>query len=419
MWTSVVRFVGALAGALVLVACGGGADTTAGEGEPAATVRSADAGSGDAAGGEVTGAAAGATSAAPVLARLGDRFEWCGWAQGAWDGFAAAAAATDAAVAAVAEAEIVLAEAVDELDRAEAERSLEESREVERDARGRSADVAYSAVEPLLEAATGHSRRQQDETRGIAYERAWDAFVSHAAPVEVAFLQLPNAGEFYTVGFHGFVREHLKPAWDGQFGDMVGNRQRPVMVARYELRSFSEQELHELVSAARDDAIVFADVAAALIDDANAARREARSEVIAARGALDAGDIAEAARAAVAAYDALLVVEFAKLYAPEAARSSESASEQIRWAVEAGVELGFGSIGPGLASDAVARSQDIVQESRDFWDEFERGRMGYWNVDSQPVGESAWFAAAAAYEAVLLHSSGYVAFMQSLSESCR
>ena len=34
-------------------------------------------------------------------AALGDRFEWCGWAQGVWDTFAEAAATKDAVVAAV------------------------------------------------------------------------------------------------------------------------------------------------------------------------------------------------------------------------------------------------------------------------------------------------------------------------------
>ena len=407
------RFVCALAGVVLLVACGGGADTTAGDTELAAAVRSTDAASGETAGGEVTNTAA-STPAAPAVVRLGDRFEWCGSAQGTWDTFAEVAAAKDAMVAAAAEARTALEQAVDELDRAEAEIALEESREVERAAREQSADLAYSAIEPLLEAATGHSRHQQDETRRIAYQRAWDAFVSHAAPVEVAFLQLPNSGEFY--GFRG----DLQPEWDGRFVDMVGGRQRPVTIGPHELRSYSEEELQALVVAVREDTNVFTDVAAALINDARTARREVRSELIAAREALNAGEVVEAARAALAAYDAWLVVEFAKVYAPEAARSSESASQQLQWAIEAVAELGLESIHAGLTSDTVERSGGIAEESRDFWEEFARaGRMGYWNVDRQPTEESARFAAAAAYEAILLHSSGYIAFTQSLSESCQ
>ena len=415
---SMARFVGAIAGVLVLAGCGGGADTAADGTEITAAVRSTDAASGGAAsggaaGGEVTTTAASAPAASAVV-RLGDRFEWCGFARGVWDAFAEAAASEATVVAAAARAVTALEQAVDELDRAEAEMALEESREVERAARERSADLAYSAIEPLLEAATGHSRRRQDETRRIAYERAWDAFVADAAPVEVAFLQLANSGEFY--GFRG----DLQPGWDGRFADMVGGRQQPVTIGPYELRSYTEQELHALVLAVREDATTFTDVAAALINDARAARREVRSELIAAREALDTGDITEAARAAVAAHDAWLLAEFAILYAPQAARSSQSASQQLQWAIEAGAELGLERIHPGLASDAVERSGDIAEESRDFWENFANaGRTGYWNVDEQPVRQSARFAAAAAYEAILLHSSGYIAFVQSLSESCQ
>ena len=412
VWTSMAGFVWVLAGVLVVAACGGGADMTAADSELTAAVGATDAASGAAAGGELTTTAASAP-AAPGVVRLGDRFEWCGSAQGLWDAFAEAAAAEATVAAAAAEAETALEQAVDELDRAEAETALEESREVERAARQRSVDLAYAAVEPLLEAATGHSRRRQDETRRIAYERAWDAFVSDAAPVEVAFLQLANSGEFY--GFRG----DLQPQWDGRFADMVGGRQQSVTVGPYELRSYSEEQLHALVVAVREDADVFSDVAAALIKDATAARREVRSELIAAREALDSGDVVGAARAAVAAYDAWLTAEFAILYAPQAARSSQSASQQLQWAIEAGAELGLESIHLDLAGDAVARSRGVAEESRDFWENFARaGRRGYWNVNEQPVRESARFAAAAAYEAILLHSSGYIAFMQSLSESC-
>ncbi len=316
--------------------------------------------------------------------------------------------------AAAAEAGTALEQAVDDLDRAEAEIALEESREAQRAARERSVEVAYAAVEPLLEAATGQSGRRQDETRRIAYERAWDAFVSDAAPVEVAFLQLANSGEFY--GFRG----DLQPEWDGRFAEMVGGRQQYVTVGPYELRSYSQQELHALVAVVREDADVFSDVAAALINDATAARLEVRSELIAAREALDSGDVVEAARAAVSAYDAWLTAEFAILYAPQAATSSQNASQQLQWAIEAGAELGLESIHLDLAGDAVARSGDIAEESRDFWENFARaGRRGYWNVDEQPVRQSARFAAAAAYEAILLHSSGYIAFTQSLSDSCQ
>ena len=108
--------------------------------------------------------------------RLGSRFEWCGELQAVWDANVAADLGVSEAFDAAEAAGAALRAATDDLDKAEASAVLADALHA--------ADVARSRLRPAVEqsfilmrdAERLHAERDRSP-RGIAYTRAWQAFV--------------------------------------------------------------------------------------------------------------------------------------------------------------------------------------------------------------------------------------------------
>ena len=115
----------------------------------------------------------------PAEAQLGNRFEWCSDVATLWGAYATAQEALESVRAALRHAEDVHDTATDDLDRAEALQAVQDAREVLE-----LAEWAYGGARRSLhdDLASAYSQPRSGHSRGVAYVRAWSAFVSHADP---------------------------------------------------------------------------------------------------------------------------------------------------------------------------------------------------------------------------------------------
>ncbi len=198
-------FAAGIALALVAAACGGGEDgdpaDAAGGADPAAAASDADASEDTSPEvpvmtepDEQEDSPSGAATASPVEPeapaepdtvveyvpiQLGSRFGWCAEVQATWDDYDRSLEKMLAAETALQEAEDAYGSATDELDRAEALIELEKAQRifpeaVEAHDSGR--HRAANGVAWTYQLQSGGSTHPQ----GVAYKRAWSAFVDHA-----------------------------------------------------------------------------------------------------------------------------------------------------------------------------------------------------------------------------------------------
>ena len=194
------RFVVVAMLAAVLLAAGCGGDDTPPEPEYSQTPSVTEPATGDLVGPGTTtvrdsaqrtdqliaGAVGEAASAAPP--RLGDRFSWCADIPAIWARQAQAQARADAAEAAYLAAMDVYDSATDELDKAEASHIAESALDHYEDLRSDLEDATSDAVKLLTPGFSG-----ADETRGIALERARDAYRASADPIVLRLLSVGSS----------------------------------------------------------------------------------------------------------------------------------------------------------------------------------------------------------------------------------
>ena len=194
------RFVVVAMLAAVLLAAGCGGDDTPPEPEYSQTPSVTEPATGDLVGPGTTtvrdsaqrtdqlvaGAVGEATSAAPP--RLGDRFSWCADIPAIWARQAQTQAQADAAEAAHLAAMDAYDSATDELDKAEASHIAASALEHYEDLRSDLEDATSDAVKLLTPGFSG-----ADETRGIALERARDAYRASADPIVLELLSMASS----------------------------------------------------------------------------------------------------------------------------------------------------------------------------------------------------------------------------------
>ena len=121
----------------------------------------------------------------PEHVLLGDRFEWCADVETLWAADAIASEAHQATLTALVNAEEAYNAAVDNLDRAEAQQAIRDAREVLELTEWAHTGGRKALREDLVLAHEIHSGNEQNP-EGVAYSRAWSAFVSAADPDTMA-----------------------------------------------------------------------------------------------------------------------------------------------------------------------------------------------------------------------------------------
>ena len=314
--------------------------------------------------------------------RLGSRFGWCAEIQDVWDAHTAASAREAEAANMWAAAVDAHDAATDELDKAEAAIVLRDTYDAYSDARADADEHVNAAIEPLLRSVA----RGGADPIDIAYRRAWEEFASEASPAEVDLIRLR--------------------------GDVYDLETRPPPAT-------TAVPMGIEAAAASDAAAEFSAQAVASSDEAIAALAALRDALVAAR---DASDARGAAAAAVTAAQLMGDIAAAVKATHNAASRATNAVFETRRAVEHAETAGLAGVEPGLLDNATA-SQSAAEAAQarmreEFSREFSDNIWDYWDLEQAP-GQSLRLVTTAAYSAVLLHSTAYLAFAGSLGESCR
>ncbi|MXY09261.1 MAG: hypothetical protein F4Z00_12445 [Acidimicrobiaceae bacterium] len=122
----------------------------------------------------------------PAPVRIGNRFEWCVPTQATWDAFDDSLAAWSEAEARVRNATDAVAAATDELDRAEAQETLDAAQRTLFDVQDRFDSAYWQALHNDLALAYRLHTDGSDDSRSVAYGRAWVAFIANADAATVA-----------------------------------------------------------------------------------------------------------------------------------------------------------------------------------------------------------------------------------------
>ncbi len=272
--------------------------------------------------------------------------------------------------------------ATDELDKAEAAIVLRDTYDAYSDARADADEHVNAAIEPLLRSVA----RGGADPIDIAYRRAWEEFASEASPAEVDLIRL--RGDIYD----------------------LETRPPPATTA---------VPMGIEAAAASDAAAEFSAQAVASSDEAIAALAALHDALVAAR---DASDARSAAAAAVTAAQLMGDIAAAVKATHNAASQTANAVFETRRAIEHAETAGLAGVDPGLLDNATA-SQSAAEAAQarmreEFSREFSDNIWDYWDLEQAP-GQSLGLVTTAAYSAVLLHSTAYLAFARSLGESCR
>ena len=350
--------------------------------------------------------------ARPVRVELGSRFEWCAQTQAAWDAHIAASEVAAATAEALSAAVATRAAATDELDKAEADAALEDAQDAYHDARADADAQADAAIEPLLQSADLEADEHRDETLDIAYTRAWEAFASEASPAELALMQLPHK---YWVSHN--LTDIARAEAAALFSDADSSWE--VWIDSEQAESLGEDGLNEAAAAAAAAAAGFSAQAVSLSDEAIAARGALRDALVAARDARDAAAVSDAAAAAVGAFGLVRDIAVAVRASHAAAVLTETATDVTRRLVGAAEAAGFAGVDSGLFDNAAASLADAEAAQAKIDEEISDSFWGYWDLDEQSPRQALGLVRAAAYDAVLLHSTANTAFARSLGESCR
>ena len=317
--------------------------------------------------------------------RLGSRFGWCAEIQDVWDAHTAASAREAEAANMWAAAVDAHDAATDELNKAEAAIVLRDTYDAYSDARADADEHVNAAIEPLLRSVA----RGGADPIDIAYRRAWEEFASEASPAEVDLIRLR--------------------------GDVYDLETRPPPAT-------TAVPMGIEAAAASDAAAEFSAQAVASSDEAIAALAALRDALVAARDASDAGDARDAAAGAVTAAQLMADIAAAVAATHNAASQAANAVFETRRAVEHAETAGLAGVDPGLLDNATA-SQSAAEAAQtrmreEFSREFSDNIWDYWDLEQAP-GQSLRLVTTAAYSAVLLHSTAYLAFARSLGESCQ
>ena len=380
---------------------------------------------------------------------VGDRFEWCAPVREAWDSYTEASAAVARAAETLSGAVGAHAAATDELDRAEAAAAVQDAQAAYDEARGTADSVAWWAIGPLLESAASSSG-STDDTLGIAYGRAWEAFAAAATPAEVAFAQLPERNWvqhelpgladseaqalFREADWHWArlspqgsvipleamatttVREPADELdleqLEARFGlsDMDWVR----YISPEEVQALGEDRISEAAAAASDAAALFGAMTVSFSDEALSALTRLQDSSAAVHDARDAGPASNAAEVLVTAYGAVREIAVTTLASYTAASMAFGAAEATRHLVEHADTAGFASVDSRLVDDAAtaAASADASLSSLEAVELDWRN----WTTLALRALDPLFDVA---FDTVLSHSTAHAAFAQSLSESCR